>query len=178
MKKLSKTLFLVFVAVSLVNCDKIKDAADIKIETKFTHDFSVDATTATESDGSAIFSETASIDLNEGDVKDYVDKLKNIEFKQVFVEVIAFSGPTDATISGDVAVDTYKLIIPESNMLVLFNNVQKLDLSEQAGTFNHMKDQLLSKKMISYTINGRISEVPANAQMRITYVVDITANPL
>jgi hypothetical protein len=60
----------------------------------------------------------------------------------------------------------------------VFDNVQEVDLTPQAGAFNYMKDQLLAQKMISYTMNGKVSEVPVLADFKIVFTVEVTANPL
>ena len=40
-----------------------------------------------------------------------------------------------------------------------------------------MKEKLLAEKMVSYTLNGRVSEVPVNAQLRVTFKLRVTAKP-
>jgi len=180
MKKIT-TLFIGFVALMLsgASCDKIKDAADITIETTFEETFSVDVQTATEPDGSAVFTDNATIDLNTGDVKDYVDKLKNIVIKKVQLQVLSSTSAPDAEVSGNVDLGGgFSIPIPPTNIQNTFDTGTIIDLSDNAGAFNYIKDQLLSQKTLTYSINGVLSEVPVVAEFKLIYTLDVTANPL
>lgn len=179
MKTLKYFTLLAVAMITVSACEEINELADVTFETTFEEMFSVNVPVATEPDGSAIFSESASIDLNDGDVKDYVDQLKNIVVKAVRLEIISYSGPVDAQVSGEIDLGGgYALAIPPTNMQEALDNGTVIDMSDQAGAFNYLKDELLNQKMISYSLNAIISDVPAQAEFKLTYTIDVTANPL
>jgi hypothetical protein len=178
-KTLKYFALLALATTTLLACEKINELADVTFETTFEEMFSVNVPVATEPDGSAVFSESATIDLNDGDVKDYVDQLKNIVVKTVRLELISYSGPAGAEVSGEIDLGGgYALAIPPTNMQEALDNGTVIDMSDQAGAFNYLKDELLNQKMISYSLNGVVSEVPAQAEFKLTYTIDVTANPL
>ena len=170
-------------AIALVmvgtSCDKVKDLADVDIDTDFEESFSINVITPTEPDSSAMFTETGKVDLNDGEVADYVDNLKDLKVTKAKLIFDNYVGPASAEMSGQIDLGGgYMMDIPPTNIQDVFANTQEVDLTPQAGAFNYMKDQLLSQKMISYTVNGRLSEVPVMADFRLVYSVEVTANPL
>ncbi len=173
------TLLAAVSLLSLTACEQLKDAADIKFETSYEETFAVNILVATEPDGSAQFSDNGSIDLTTGEVADYVDKLKNISIKSVQLQVLSYSGPAAAEISGSIDVGGgFALAIPPTNMQDAFNAPQTIDLSDQAGAFNYIKDQLLDLNVLNYSMQGVVSEVPVQAEFKLIYTLDVTANPL
>jgi hypothetical protein len=177
-KQFSYLLAMATVLFGLSGCEQIKNAADIKIDTEFEQTFLLNITTATQPDGSAQFTEAGMIDLTDGDVADYVDKLKDVQVKKVRLDLLNYTGPADAEISGSIDVGGgYALNIPPTNLQSLFG-LGTIDLSEQAGTFNYIKDELLEQKELNYTVNGVVSKVPVDMQIRVVYELTITANPL
>ena len=179
MKRLSTFALVAFVLFFTSSCEQIKDAADITFETTFDETFVVDIQVATEPDGSAVFTESATIDLNDGDVKDYVDKLKNIVIKKVQLQVLSSNSAPNAEVSGTIDLGGgFYLAIPPTNIQNTFDTGTIIDLSDNAGAFNYLKDQLLNQKMITYSLNGMVSEVPVVAEFKLIYRLDVTANPL
>ena len=172
-------LLLVTLFSTFISCDKIESAADIEFETSFEDDFFVDIQSPTEPDNSAKFSDSGTIDLTDGDVADYVDKLQNINVTKIEIRVASFAGSANAELSGDVDFGGGNLLtIPSTNLQDLFNNGGVINLSDQTGTFNHIKNELLNQKMLTYTLNGVLSEVPVTTDIIVKYTLDVVANPL
>lgn len=177
--KILGNLLLVTLLTTFISCEKIESVADIEFETSFEDSFFIDVQTPTEPDNSAKFTDSGEIDLTDGDVADYVDKLQNITVKKIEITLASFSGSANAELSGDVDFgDGYTLSIPATNLQDLFDNGGVVNLSDQSGAFNYIKDQLLNQKMLTYTINGVLSEVPVTADIVVKYTLDVVANPL
>jgi hypothetical protein len=170
---LSVALVLPFLAGVLVSCDK----ADIKFDTTFSKTININLTEQTNDDGSASFSETDTLDLTEGDVQEYIDRLKDVEVVSVYVEVLSADAPQAAVLDGFLISDVYQMTIPPYNVLQAFNDVHKLQLTDDNGFLAYMKEKLLAENKVAYTLNGRVSEVPVNAQLRLTFNLKITARP-
>lgn len=170
---LSVALVLPFLAGVMVSCDK----ADIKFDTTFSKTIDINLTEQTNDDGSASFTETGTIDLNEGDVKDYLDRLKDIEIVSVYIEVLSADAPDAAVLDGFLVSDAFQMTIPQYNILLMLSELHKLELTDDNGFLNHMKEKLMADKLVSYTVNGRVSEVPVNAQLRLTFKARVTAQP-
>ncbi len=179
---MKKNPILLLVAIALLvftGCDKLKDAANITFETTFDETFALDIQTATEPDSSAVFTESATIDLNDGEVKEYVNKLENIVVKRIQLQVLSSNSAPNAELSGSIDLGGgYFLAIPPTNIQNAFDSGTIIDLSDNAGAFNYMKDQLLNQKMITYNVNGMVSKVPVVADLKLIYTLDVTANPL
>ncbi len=173
------TLLAAVSLLSLTACEELKNAADIKFETSYEETFAVNILVATEPDGSAQFTDNATIDLTTGDVADYVDKLKNISIKKVQLQVLSYTGPAAAEVSGEIDLGGgFYLAIPPTNIQDAFGAGTIIDLSDNAGAFNYIKDELLDQHAITYYMNGVVSEVPVQAEFKIIYTLDVTANPL
>jgi hypothetical protein len=179
MKRISTYILASIALLFSTSCEELSNAADITFETTFNEVFNIDIPVATEPDGSALFTESATIDLNDGDVKDYIDKLKDITIKSVRLEVLSSTSDPGAEVSGNIDLGGgFVLAIPPTNIQDAFNNGTVIDLSDNAGAFNHLKDELLNQKMISYSLNGMVSDVPVVAEFKLTYTLDVTASPL
>lgn len=159
--------------MSIFSCDK----ADITFDTQYSATFNIDLQESTNGDGSASFTQTGQIDLNDGDARDYLDRLKGISITGVYIEVLSASAPLDATLSGLLSAESFQMTIPQYNILQLFSEAHKLDLTDDTGVLNYMQERLMSDKIVSYSLNVVVSEVPVTAEIKVTFKMKVTAMP-
>jgi hypothetical protein len=181
--KISKLAVFTMLAAGVFTfsaCDELREAANVDVDTNFSETFSFSATVPTDPlTGEASFAESGSIDLNESEAADYVDKIQDIEIKSVTMTVESYTGTEGATISG--AIDLgggFNLPIDNVQLQSLFDSGEALDLTDNAGSFNYLRNQLKDQKQLSYNVNVNISEVPVSTTIRFNYKVVVTANAL
>lgn len=161
-------------------CDELKDAANVEVDTNLSETFSFSATVPTNPlTGEASFAESGSIDLSVSEAADYVDKIQDIEIKSVTMTVESYTGAEAATISGVIDLGGgFNLPIDNVQLKTLFDSGEALDLTDNAGSFNYLKNQLKDQKQLSYAVDVSISQVPVSTTIRLNYQVVVTANPL
>ena len=165
---------------TLSSCEELKEAANVDVDTSFSDTFTFAATVPTDTaTGAASFSESGSLDLSETEAADYVDKIQDIEIKTVTMTVLSYTGEADATFSGEIDLgEGFNLPINSVQLQPLFDSGEALDVSDNAGAFNYLKDQLKNQKQLTYTVNASINKVPASTSIRLDYELVVTANPL
>jgi hypothetical protein len=179
LNKLTKSFLALSLALGLSSCEALEEAANIDLDATFNRSFSFSATEPDPNSTGASFSDQATLDLGTGDVADYVDKLKNIEVTALRYTITNYNGPADAILSGSIDFGDGNIVsIEPVTAQELYNNGQETDISDQAGAFNYLKDQLLDQKALTYNVNAEISEVPANVTINLVYSLKVTASPL
>ena len=161
-------------------CEELIEAANVELDINFSETFTFAATVPTDPlTGEASFAESATLDLAESEAADYLDKIQEIEIQSVTLTVLEYSGAKEAVFSGELDLGNgFNLPINSINLKDLFDSGESLDLSDQAGAFNHLKDQLKNQKQLSYMVNASISEVPVDATVRFDFELMVTANPV
>jgi hypothetical protein len=176
---LSFALYLPLLAISLTSCKE----ENISFDSVHIKTVDINITQSTNPDGSASFSSTDTLkledgqmlDISLGSLPDLLERLVKVEVASVYVEVLSAEAPAIATFNGTINFNEYSMTFPTYNVLQMLSESHQLQLTDNGNFLIQMVDKLLSDKMFVYTVNGNVSEVPVNAQLRFTFKLKLTA---
>jgi hypothetical protein len=151
------------------SCDMLENIA-VTLNVNQTDNFLVDITDPTEPDGSAKYAKSETFDLNEGEAKDYVDRIESVDIKTISMKLISFTGEESCEISGFVDFgEGNTLAIPVTNLSqMLANNTSISFTKEDHGTvFEYLQNKAKNDKVFTYTVDAVISNVPVKAEIQV-----------
>jgi hypothetical protein len=179
-KILSFALYFPLFAGILTSCTE----EGVSFDSVYTKTVDLNITQATNPDGSAAFSSSDTIDLavgqmldvNLGSLPDLVERLTKVEVASVYVEVLSAQAPAAATLNGTINFNSYSMTFPPYNVLQMLSESHQLQLTDNGNFVVQMVDKLMTDKKFVYSINGTLSEVPVNAQLRFSFKLKLTAD--
>lgn len=176
MKKLN-FLLLGLLAVSLVytGCSKLEDATDVEFNANY--DANLNASVTAPDLKAAFIAEDQINPLENEQVAQYIDKIKNVEIQSMTAEITSID--KDVTlVTGELDVFTDANTATWQMNDVPLTQGAKLDLGNENGQWDTMQSIFAEKKAFTVKLTGSTDMGPVNFTMKVTFQTKITANPL
>ncbi|PCE64396.1 hypothetical protein [Sediminicola luteus] len=170
---LFKSFGALFISLSLLSCDEVKELADVKLDTNLSETISL-----TIDPDSNTFSATETISLLNDDLETYADKLKSVEITKIVCT------PKNIQTSEDVA---GSITLSEGGIAFLdesfsFSSGQTTATAytvSNTAALQAMGQKLLSQKSISMGVAASANNTETlNFDLEITLFLKVVANPL
>ena len=174
MKKITPYLMLLLMLLTLTSNSCDEDILDVDISTEITRSIDLHVNQGKES-----IIENYTVDLNNDDTKDYINKIKNVTITKLSYKIKNFSGDPEGTISGTVSVEDFSFEPIVDNIKNAFDSNTEYKISNE-NELSTIAELLKEKGKITVEIDGE-SECPNNSMdftIEVTAKLKITANPL
>lgn len=149
---------------------------DLELGSAMYNVFTVNESNGTEPDGSIKFSKIGNLDLSTGDLAEYVNQLKTVNVSSVELSLDSYDGTIFGELSGELDFGGgHKLTLPTKDLSTMRNHNTILKF-EDIDVLAFLSTSLLNHNIIDYDFNGSISNAPANAEIRVTFHLDIVAS--
>ncbi len=179
MKTFAKTFILLFfISATFSSCEKIKSLVDVKFDSEFYTDVTVDILP-----GITNFNESATINpRDDSDYDKYYDKLKKFDIKEITGTIKSVNQEMGAE---PVTIKTGKISFKSgtieaswaiSNFLVEVGNSVVLDNS--GGQWDKINDILDAKKEFTARVEGNTDKGDVTFVVHLVIKAEVTANPL
>lgn len=166
-----------FVVGLMASCDLFDKADDISFSTEFDKSLTVDNA------GKGSYSDQITLDATtDPEVAKYKEKIQNIELNDVTYKVSNYTGPDDATFSGDVLFgvngDLGSVSISGLNLSDASSSGDEMDLDLSQDEVNAVAAQLKNDKTVLVTMAGEFSDGPVSFVVTVKVDAKITADAL
>ncbi|WP_372752630.1 hypothetical protein [Labilibaculum sp.] len=171
---MKKTLLILFAIVTgFTSCDKVNDLKtkefyDIELSKETVITVNTAEAVSIKADEAYAFSETINLNLSDiDDIKDYLNKLEDVDVTSVNCEITGLSG-------GEI--QTLIISVPDLNFEFEFTEVsenQSLFVNFTAVQLDAIADALLKNKTLKITISGTVSEQPSSFTIETLALVDV-----
>lgn len=172
-----KNIFLIsFIVIAsfLSSCDELKDKADVNFNTTISNSFAVSIT-----EPNTTYDGSATINLNNEDTNEYLDKLKDIEIKKMTYKISDYTGDPIGEITGVLKADG--ITLHSVSDLVVKNASDGATVFEVTDTaaLNDVATALLENKIITVQATGTADyDVSMFFVVTVTLDLGVKANPL
>lgn len=174
MKKANIWMILLIILGIITSCD-IENLADKEINTPVSHNFTVVV------HGQKKFGKTEIVSIDKGDVKEYLDKIKNVKIQKMTYQITNFSGNPNCTINSFKAYLGGEQVLNEVNVNPKeFSDNKTVFEVKNTEALNKASTKLQNNKSINVVYDGSVTSTESMAQFQIKVYMSIVvvANPL
>lgn len=169
MKTIKFFTILSLFAFAFTSCDEIDELTEVTVNA----DESVDITT-TVPENSTDFSQTATISVDDEDVRDNLDRIESVTINSLTYQFINVSGNEDAVISGTISLAGGSVTFTDVNPTTAQG--QTFTISDTTA-INAFATAIRNGASVTVTLDGTAENAPVTFTVRIsadmTIVVDV-----
>jgi len=172
MRNTIKLLVVLLIAFTFNSCDDVKDLADVDFSTTIKENIDVSI-----SESQEYISDEITLNIDNTDTHDYLDKLKSVKIKKLTYRYKNFSGNEDCSMNVEISTDN---VVFETKEFFIKQDVDNGTIYEitDVDKINAMATALKNNKEVSFKMEGEVTNGAANFTIEVTAELDIIANPL
>lgn len=167
---------LLAIVISFSSCEEAEELLDVTFNSDYetTYEFVIPA----EGTAPFTFMETESIDpTSNSDYNTYIDKIKEVNIEELFVEVISTTKNIELT-EFDISInnENYDATWHLTNTPIEVGTI--VPLNNHSGQYESIEDIMLDKRVMTVNIDGITDENDVTIELRFVLKSYVIANPL
>lgn len=168
------TVLVAVFSFTLTSCDEVESLADVNLKSSISGKYNLNFNEETEDK----IDESLLLNLaDEGDVSEYINKLKKVNITRITYQISAFTGDNYVDMNVGFFMDGNEIVAPmDYNLGSQLGVVYEIT---DASILQTISTTLLNKKQVTFKLQGAYSSMSAaTAEIKVTVYFDAVANPL